>query len=71
MDFKLENIPEVVATCLVLHNVCKTFGDNIREEWASDNSFHGTLSSSSGHGTTTNSRAAVIRDSIKDYLCSR
>ena len=33
MDFKLENAVPVVASCVVLHNLCEKFGDNFRDEW--------------------------------------
>ena len=30
----LKNVPDLVSTCLVLHNMCIIFGDNFwREEW--------------------------------------
>ena len=38
--FKLENVPAVVATCAVLHNVCEMYGDNYCDEWAPPQSAH-------------------------------
>ena len=26
LDFKLENEPHVISSCVVLHNICETFG---------------------------------------------
>ena len=28
MDFMLENVPNIVATCVILHNICEMFGDH-------------------------------------------
>ena len=33
LDFKLENVPHVVSSCVVLHNMCEMFGDNCPTEW--------------------------------------
>lgn len=70
MDFKLENIPAVIATCVVLHNVCEMYGDNFSDEWATDSSSQSTQSSFSSRATTAggNSTSTAIRDAIKDYL---
>ena len=66
MDFKLENVPAVVATCVVLHNMCEMYGDNFCDEWASPQSAQSTDS----RATTArnDSRSAMIRNAIKDYL---
>ena len=47
LDFKLENVVPVVASCVVLHNLCEKFGDSFREEWAGENSIQSTHLSSS------------------------
>ena len=67
MDFKLENIPAVVATCVVLRSMCEMYGDNFCDEWAARQS---AQSSSSGRATNArnDSCSAVIRNAIKDYL---
>ena len=33
MDFMLENVPNVVAACVILHNICEVFGDHFQSEW--------------------------------------
>ena len=35
MDNDTENIPDFVAACIVLHNVCEMFGDECQREWIS------------------------------------
>ena len=32
-DCKLENVTQVVAACVVLHNICEMFGDHCLPEW--------------------------------------
>ena len=74
MDFKLENIPTIVATCVVLHNMCEMFGDSFCDEWSSDNLSQSPYSSSSQSSTcitTVYSHAANIRNCIKDYISTR
>ena len=34
LDSQLENVSKIVATCVVLHNICETFGDSCLQEWA-------------------------------------
>ena len=29
----LENVPDVVAVCVILHNTCEVFGDHLQSEW--------------------------------------
>ena len=31
MDFMLENVPNVVATCIILHKICEMFGDHFSQ----------------------------------------
>ena len=33
MDINIAKIPNVVATCIVLHNYCEMHGDECRPEW--------------------------------------
>ena len=37
MDFALENVPSVVAACVILHNFCEMYGDHFQSEWESMN----------------------------------
>ena len=32
-DYDLENVPNVIAACVTLHNLCEILGDHRREEW--------------------------------------
>ena len=33
MDFALENVPNVVAACVILHNLCEMYGDHFQFDW--------------------------------------
>ena len=33
MDFMLENVPNVVSACVVLHNICEEYGDECLQDW--------------------------------------
>ena len=35
MDFMLENVPNIVARCVILHNICEMFGDHFQSQWES------------------------------------
>ena len=32
MDFALENVPSVVAACVILHNFCEMYRDHFQSE---------------------------------------
>ena len=69
IDFHISNVPNVVASCVVLHNICEICGDHCLQDWmveetASSGSTH-TLSASS---SSSSSRASSIRDAIKNSL---
>lgn len=36
LDVKLNNVPHIVAACIVLHNLCETAGDVFLAEWTQD-----------------------------------
>ena len=67
LDFKLENVPNVVATSVVLHNVCEQYGDAYLEEWTEiecnqDNLHHPVRPAHMARNE------AEIRDAIMQYL---
>ena len=67
MDFKLQNVPPIVSSCVVLHNICEMYGDTCREEWID----HTPPDESVPVRTiipTGNSEAHIIRDAIMHYL---
>ena len=71
LDMKVDNATNVVASCVVLHNICELYGDNCRDEWVVETE---TTRSSAGtnanpsSSTTPSSTATSIRDAIRDDL---
>jgi len=33
LDFALENVPNIVAACVILHNLCEMYGNHFQPEW--------------------------------------
>ena len=33
MDFQVENVPNVMATCVTMHNICEIYGDHFESVW--------------------------------------
>ena len=69
LDFKLENVPHVVSSCVVLHNMCEMFGDNnyCPLEWA-DSTPPLPLNTSTFASRGTDTASACIRDAIMQHL---
>ena len=62
LDVHLKNVPDLVATCLVVHNLCIVFGDNFwKEEWLREatNDVHNGLAIPNVPGSSMRERLAV------------
>ena len=64
----LENVPNIVAQCIILHNICEMFGDHFKSEWElheepQQSEIRADLSQASWNQT-----ASGIRDSLAQYL---
>lgn len=73
MDFHLTNVPAVVGSCVVLHNMCELYGDSFCDDWmcSSPESTAGSQSSVQSSTSTNNPHdATTVRNAIKDYLYS-
>ena len=67
MDNQLVNVPNVFATCVVLHNMCEMFGDNCREEWVhQEEPSVAQLTSVTSYFSKTS--ATVLRNALKDFV---
>ena len=72
--YHIDNVPNVIATCVVLHNLCETLGDQCQSDWFTDDtslSSQGTTSTQSTASRTSSTSAAtaaLIRDAIRDSL---
>ena len=70
MDYNIDNVPNVVAACVTLHNLCEILGDQCREEWfTTDSAISLRLCHPSNcSAARTRRKANSIRDAIRDAL---
>ena len=67
MPFK--KVAVAVGACVVLHNICETFGDYCLEDWEQVASEDDLINSAQdGRNTSRQAAASSIRDVIKNYL---
>ena len=62
MNVHLKNVPDMVSTCLVLHNMCIIFGDTFwKEEWMREaaDEMHNGLAIPNVSGSTMSERMTV------------
>ena len=68
IDSHVSNVPNIVSSCIVLHNICEIYGNHCLQEWVINKE------SSSGSNTTSvsapacNTAASSVRDAIRDSL---
>ena len=65
IDLHVLNVPNIVASCVVLHNIWEIYGDRCSQEWIVQESSSDSISSTQ---SCTSHTASVIRDAIKDSL---
>ena len=68
LDCKLNNVINIVAACVTLHNLCETIGDAFLEEWRTE--VGDTRISSQDNSTTagTTPCGGDVRDALAQYL---
>ena len=67
IDTSVYNVPNIVSTCVVLHNICELHGDSCEDEWMVE--VNTTRSTGNSTATPTSSTtASSIRDAIRDSL---
>lgn len=66
-DMDVTNVPHVVQTCCILHNMCEIKGEGIRDSWLNNSS---TLPQPTGGVSTVapSTRATSIRDALVQYF---
>ena len=67
MDVHLKNVPDLVATCLLLHNICIIFGDTFwKNEWLQEatHEVHDGLAMGTTAGATGAERFAVANHAL-------
>ena len=68
MDSHISNVPNIVASCVVLHNICEIYGDHCLQEWVINEEPSDSTSSSISAPTTSSTIASSVRVAIKDSL---
>ena len=65
-DMNIENIPCIVTTCCILHNMCEVHGDTFNELWMEDvdSSIQPVVTVGDNNA---NPNAKAIRDALVDY----
>ena len=69
LDCNIANVPIVVAASVVLHIMCKMFGDHCADEWV----YHEALTARQASSIATSvsgTSASVICDAIKSFISS-
>ena len=66
MDFALENVPNVVAACVILHNLCEMYGEHFRSEWELNECCE--VETDATRGTSGSQTASDIRNAFAQYL---
>ena len=68
VDVYLKSVPELVTTCLVLHNICIIFGDNFwKNEWMQEatDEVHNGMTLTRVPDTSTQERLAVANNALQ------
>ena len=71
MDTNVCSVPNIVASCVVLHNICELYGDHCHQDWIVDVDTTRSTTSSTTNSTASsviNSSASDIRNAIRDSL---
>ena len=68
LDMKLRNVPDIVAACVCLHNICEMFGDECRREWIQQPPSDQDCSTQVTRTTSSRSDESQIRNAIMQYL---
>lgn len=69
-DTSIQFLPNYVAACCVLHNICEIHGDDFNNDWMftqEDESYNQTGHTSVPHGSTT-AIASRIREALTDHF---
>ena len=66
MDFALENVPNIVAACIILHNLCEMYGDHFQSEWEVNE--HTEAEMDTSRTSTRSQTASDIRTALTQYL---
>lgn len=65
-DMEITNVPNIIAACCVLHNMCEIHGDTFNEAWQGDPQLQDPPSPAPS--TTPSSQAQSLRELLAQYL---
>ena len=68
LDHQLDHVTNVIAACVVLHNICELLGDECQEEWIDTTLETDRLEVASNATSTASTAAGAIRDAFADYF---
>ena len=68
VDSHLANIPSIIVSCIVLHNICKTHGGHCLDKWTVEEGSHNSGGGTAAIATTPDCTTATARDTIRDEL---
>lgn len=61
IELNIENVPNIVQSCCILHNVCESLRDTIDESWISEEN---VIPTQTAFSDSNNNYAVKIRDAI-------
>ena len=67
-ELMLENVPNVVATCVILHNVCEMFGNHFCQSESYMKNNNKVSHTQIYPQASRNQTASGIRDALAQYL---
>ena len=62
IDMHIDNVPNVILACCILHNVCEIHNDDFNEEWLDDEQPDDT------HVSTSNEGGGTVRELLVNYF---
>ena len=68
VDSHLANVPSIIVSCIVLHNICKTHGSHCLDKWTVEEGSHNSGGGTPAIAITPDSTTATARDAIRDEL---
>ena len=68
LDYQLDHDRNIIAACVVLHNICELMGDECQEEWIDTSLETDRLEVASNATSTASTAAGAIGDAFADYF---
>lgn len=68
LDTNVCNVSNIVASCVVLHNICEMYGDHCHQDWVVNVETTRSPTSSTTNSAASSATASNIRNAIRDFL---